>query len=153
MFTSQYCLFRIQTFSFPHISTLLILKPEYPRTTRSIPWLLIPWLIVSRSKHQLWYQRCSMLICLPSFLGCLQSSNISQYPGTNELIFHFEWCEMQIYFSDIFHKQKSARWGSTHRMTHTCVSNLTNHHWLISLTMFPPQIKCDGYLILFPSKF
>ena len=36
-------------------STLLVLKPEYSGMTRSIPWLLMPWLLASPCQQQPWY--------------------------------------------------------------------------------------------------
>ena len=37
---------------------LLVLKPEYSGQTRSIPWLLMPWLLASPGHHHPWYWLC-----------------------------------------------------------------------------------------------
>ena len=39
-------------------STVLVLKPEYPGMTRSIPWLMMHWFHVSPCHPQLWYWPC-----------------------------------------------------------------------------------------------
>ena len=38
--------------------TLLLLKPEYSVRTRSAPWLLMTWLLVSPGHQQQWYWLC-----------------------------------------------------------------------------------------------
>ena len=39
----------------PVISFLMVLKLEFARITRSIPWLLMPWLLTSPDHLQPWY--------------------------------------------------------------------------------------------------
>ena len=46
--------------------TLLLLRPEYSGITRSIPWLLMPWLLLSPGHQQSWYWLCTMWTFLSS---------------------------------------------------------------------------------------
>ena len=47
-------------------STLLMLRLEYCRRTGSIPWLLMPWLLVSPGHQQPWHWWCRINESLPS---------------------------------------------------------------------------------------
>ena len=37
---------------------ILVMKPEHSRWTRSIPWLLMPWLLLSPGHQQPWHWLC-----------------------------------------------------------------------------------------------
>ena len=40
--------------------TRLVLMPDYSWKVRSIPWLLMHWLLASPGHHQPWYSSCSL---------------------------------------------------------------------------------------------
>ena len=62
--------------SFIYISTLVVLKPEYSSMTRTIPWLLMHWLIVLLGHQQQWYWLCRIKgPCLPG--GRISTSCVS----------------------------------------------------------------------------
>ena len=42
------------------VLTLLVLTLEYSKRFRSIPWLLLPWLLTSPGHQQPWYWLCSI---------------------------------------------------------------------------------------------
>ena len=67
-------------FSIPHVLNLLVLRPEYCGKTRSIAWLLMPWLFASPGHGQQLYWWCRIktsLSCMRTDINFQHHSNIS----------------------------------------------------------------------------
>ena len=87
-------------FVWPKISIHLQLKPEYSKTTGSIPWQLMPWLFVPSGDHQPWYWICRVKKSFPS----IWKSFNYQYHVSAE-----KWRKMQIYFEVYWNKFSTRR--------------------------------------------
>ena len=62
--------------------TLLVLKPEYSVITWSIPWLLMPWLLMLSGHQQPWYWLCWIIRSLSSTkknFNYMQKLNIEKW--------------------------------------------------------------------------
>ena len=64
--------------------TLLVLRPEYSRTTRSIQWLLMHWLLVSPSHEQLLHTLCEIRMTVSSLRVNVNKFHVLTTPNENK---------------------------------------------------------------------
>ena len=106
---------------------LVLLKPFYSRVTRSIPWLLMPWLFVSTDHEQQWHWICKINF---SFSSKRKDFNTISVLRNDEKLL-----KIKIYFNVSWHNFSMRRWWL---VIHTGLSCSINKIMFNSLRLSRP---------------